>query len=139
MSDSRPTRLDDYCRRNGICFFDLKIPCLFCRFFLTLQELAGFYSKNLSLVYRGDNCHAICFRCTRVSARHELENYLRCIVKSDYIDVLTETPLTSLPVRCVECYKQLDSAEKIDIKARGEDFYLVRKYWRGYCRDCYKK
>lgn len=140
MTDNRPTRLDDYCRQNNISFFDLKIPCLFCRFDLTLQELAAFFTKNLALVYKeGDKCYGLCFRCTRVSARHEAEHYLRCIVKSDFVDVLAECPLIALTIRCIECYKQLDAAEKLDIRARSEDLYLVRKHWRGYCRECYKR
>lgn len=83
--------------------------------------------------------YALCYRCTRLSAKFELEKYLRCIAKCEYVDVLTECSLADLCVRCVSCYKLLDLAEKIDIKARSEDLYLVRKYWRGYCRDCYRK
>lgn len=139
MSANKPTRLDEYCKEKNISFFELQIPCLFCKFLLSLQELAGFYTKCLSLVYKDDGVYAVCFRCTRASAKYEAEKYLRCIVKSDYVDVLAECSLANLIVRCIDCYKLLDIAEKLDIRARSEDLYLVRRHWRGHCRECYKR
>lgn len=139
MSSNKPTRLDEYCKAANLSFFDLQIPCLFCKFHLSLQELAGFHQKTLSLVWRDDQVYALCYKCTRLSAKFEFEKYLRCIVKCEYVDVLAECPLINLSVRCVDCYKLLDIAEKVDLKARDEDLYLVRRYWRGYCRECYKR
>lgn len=139
MAAERPTRLDQYCSAFNTSFFDLKIDCLFCNFALNLQELAAFYMKSLSLIWKGDTVYAICLRCTRVSARYEADKYFRCAVKSDYIENLTKTPLVQLSVRCLECYKLLDTAEKIDLRCRGEDICLIRKYWRAYCRDCVRK
>lgn len=139
MASDRPTRLDQYCKTFNTTFFDLKINCLFCNFCLTLQELAAFHMKTLSLIWKEDSVFAICLRCTRLSARYEAEKYFRCAVKSDYIESLTETALADLSVRCIECYRLLDIAEKIDVRCRGEDIYLIRKHWRAYCRECCRK
>ena len=75
MAGVSPTSLDEYCKKYKTSFFDLKLCCLFCKHELTLQDLAGFASKVLSLVWRGDDCFACCALCLRLSAKFERENY----------------------------------------------------------------
>lgn len=139
MAEEQPKRLDEYCKATGTSFFDLKLCCAFCKFQLSLQELADFFTKQLSLLYRDGIAHAACRGCLRLSARHEFELFCRCSVPADIICDILHEPITCVCVRCTECYKLLDAAEKIDLCAASEHLYLVRQYWRGICRDCRKK
>lgn len=139
MADDKPKRLDEYCERFGLSFFDVKLPCLFCNFELDLQELAEFHLKTLSLIWKDNACFAACKRCIRLSARFERENYCRCSVPSDAIENVTGQKLCELTIRCYLCYKRLDQAEKIDCIAANEDFLLIRHHWRGVCRFCARK
>lgn len=139
MEQQRPRRLDRYCKEFGISFFDVKLPCLFCKFFLELQELADFHQKTLSLIWKNGQCYAACKRCIRLSALHERENFCRCSVPPDSIESVTGLSLKDLVVRCYFCYRQLDYAEKIDCVASDTDFLLIRHYWRAVCRNCVQK
>lgn len=140
MASGRPpTTLEDFCKQFRTSFFHLKLKCIFCKFDLTLTELASFHEKGLRLVWRDRCCYACCWNCINVSARYELENYTACTVKSEYLEALLGAELNRIYVRCYKCYKRLDLAEKVDIKARDDSFLLVRGTWRGTCRECSKK
>lgn len=136
MAAERPTRLDEYCRQLGVTLFNVQIPCLFCKFTLTLQDLASFYTKELSLVWRDSFCYACCAPCLRLCARFEKENYVRCIVKASYLESLVKLPLSEILVRCLYCFKKLDLAEKFDCCISDLPFHLVRHHWRNRCRLC---
>lgn len=136
MAAETPTRLDEYCKLFKKSFFELKLPCLFCKFDLSLQDIAGFYHKELSLVWRDTSCYACCSPCLRLCAKYEKENYTRCIVKGHCIETLLNVPLSNILVRCTYCFKKLDYAEKIDCCINNSPFYLVRHHWRNYCRFC---
>lgn len=139
MASNPPVRLDAYCKTFNVDFFDLQIPCIFCKHYLNLQELAAFHMKRLSLAWRDSICYACCTGCIRLSAKLEIEKYYRCSCSSDTLEFLLEVPLTEITVRCLDCYALLDTAEKFDCKARSEYLHLVRHVWRGYCRICAKK
>lgn len=139
MAEEPPKRLDELCKRTGISFFDLNINCAFCNFALTLQELADYHVKCLSLLYRGDIPYAACRRCLLLSAKLEYEQFCRCKVPAEILSDILRMPLTSVNIRCKLCYKLLDCPEKFDLCAANEDVYLVRNLWRGNCRDCRKK
>lgn len=132
-------RLDEYCSTANISFFDLKLKCIFCNFTVPLDELAEFFCKQLSLVYRNDCCYACCRRCILHSARHEVENHTTFILNFERLSEYVHAPLRDIVVRCVFCYRKLDHIEKIDCNARGEQALLVRGHWRARCRNCYKK
>lgn len=136
MADATPTRLDEYCKTYGITFFDLQIPCLFCRFKLQLQDLADFYCKDLSLVWRDSVCFACCCKCLRLCAKFEKENYSRCVVKGCNLEGLVQKPLTEILVRCLFCFRKLDYSEKIDCCIKELPFCLIRHHWRNICRFC---
>lgn len=136
MAAEPPTRLDEYCRVTGITFFDCQLPCLFCKFNLTLQDLANFYTKELCLVWRNNQCFASCAKCLRLCAKFENENYVRCTVKACNLESLLRVPLSNILVRCLYCFKKLDFAEKLDCCNADLPFYLVRHHWRNCCRLC---
>ncbi|ATQ38518.1 E6 [Gammapapillomavirus 22] len=136
MAGVSPTSLDEYCKKFEISFFDVKLPCLFCNFPLTLQDLASFATKLLSLVYRGDKCFACCTLCLKLSAKYERENYLQCVVEGRMLENLLNIPLSQILVRCLYCYKKLDFIEKVDCCIGDLPFCLVRCHWRNTCRFC---
>lgn len=139
MDPALPRRLDQLCKDTGVSFFELKLQCAFCGFELTLQELADFHEKTLSLLYRGNVPYAACRPCLRLSAKHEFEQFCRCSVPAAALSDILRLPLTAVTIRCKECYRLLDLAEKIDLCAADESVFLVRSYWRGFCRGCRKK
>lgn len=139
MAASLPKRLDELCQATGQSFFELDIKCAFCNFKLSLQELASFHESCLSLLYRNNFPFGACTGCLRLSAKCEFDLYCRCSVRAEILPDILQTPLTQISVRCVHCYKKLDSAEKFDLCTGSEDVYLVRNLWRGPCRSCRKK
>ncbi|AUB51247.1 E6 protein [Human papillomavirus type 211] len=139
MEPYYPTHLDDYCKHFSVSFFDLSLHCIFCGHLLDTQQLADFYRKRLSLVWRANNCFACCLQCCRVSARHEFEQYCRCSVSAGLIQDILHKPLSEIIIRCHGCLTLLDLAEKVDAVNRGDLFYLVRKAWKGLCRQCTPK
>lgn len=140
MAALHPSKLDEYCLQKGISFFDLQIPCIFCKFPVSLQGLADFHYKDLCLVWKGDICYACCPPCLKLSANFEKENYCQCCVKWYMLESLVNTPLSEIIVRCIDCFKKLDYSEKIYCCQQNFDFFLVRCHWKNYCRICrYKK
>ncbi|CAF05702.1 E6 protein [Human papillomavirus 95] len=139
MANGRPTTLDEYCRRFDISFFDLRLPCIFCFHPVDLAELASFYIKKLSLVFRGSCYYACCSQCLRLSAKFEQENYFQCSVYATGLEDLVGQKIRDICVRCLCCLKLLDIVEKLDLLYSGEVCYLIRGLWRGYCRNCIKK
>ncbi|AWK28200.1 E6 protein [Human papillomavirus type 220] len=139
MAELFPVRVDDYCRTFNISFFDLRLRCIFCNFYLTVRELAEFYEKQLSLVWRRFECYACCERCIGLSAKYEREKYFQCAIKPTNIVTVCNRPLREIVVRCFYCFMLLDADEKLDHISRDKSFLLVRDHWRGYCRRCMRK
>ncbi|AHA37341.1 E6 [human papillomavirus 168] len=139
MADDRPKTLQQYCNLFNSNFFDLHIPCIFCSCILNFQDLASFANKNLSLVFRDSQYYACCNICSCVSARYEFDRYCQCAVRAIDIEEISGKHLHALLVRCHNCLKTLDIAEKYDLICREDCFYLVRCQWRGLCRNCVPK
>lgn len=139
MEHQQPRRLDDYCRVFQIDFFNLHLRCVFCNFYVNLQDLASFFLKQLSLIWKDNQCYACCTACVKHSARYEAQLYCRCVVNARNIESLLRIPLKDIVIRCLLCYSLLDYLEKIDNICQGEELYLVRSTWRGYCRACIRK
>nr|AYA93712.1 MAG: E6 protein [Human papillomavirus] len=139
MADLCPRSLDEYCKIYQINFFDLRMLCIFCKFPTSLQDLASFHTKRLSIVWRDNTPHACCMKCIRLSAIVEKEQYCMCIVNCCFLDALVGKPLKDISMRCVQCYSLLDYAEKLDACASEREVYLIRGYWRTDCRDCVQK
>lgn len=140
MEEARfPKFLDDYCIHFQINFFALRLPCVFCANILNAQELAGFYMKKLSLIYKHNSVFACCSKCLVLSAKYERENFFQCMVTSSAIEHLTKKVLKDICIRCLYCLTLLDLAEKIDIKHKEIPYCLVRGHWRGPCRNCIYK
>lgn len=137
--DRFPITVADYCSEFDIPLKDLKLRCVFCKFYLTEQQLAAFCVKNLKLVWKNRYCFACCTPCLRLTAKFEAENYFQCMCKGEVLEVLTRIPLSSLSIRCLDCLTLLSFAEKIDCIIGGQNFYLVRGRWRSYCRNCIEK
>lgn len=136
MEIAEPTRLDEFCKLHNIDFFNLRMPCIFCKFLCTLEDLASFHQKNLSVVYRLGTPHACCKKCLLHSAKYERHRFFQCTVKCSIIDVVAGKPLDELLVRCLHCFALLDHAEKYDCLSRDEQVVLVRGHWRLCCRNC---
>lgn len=136
MDPLQPTRLDEFCKVHCIDFFNLRLPCIFCKFLCSLEDLAAFYQKNLSIVYRCGNPHACCTKCLKHTAKYERNRFFQCAVRFAFIDVVAGKPLDDLLVRCLYCFAVLDHAEKYDCLSRDEQVVLVRGHWRSCCRNC---
>lgn len=137
METTEPTRLDEYCQVFGVSFFNLRLPCIFCKFLCTVEDLAAFFKKKLSLVYRNRVPFACCLKCLKHTARYERQKFSLCSVKPFVIDALTGKSFFELPVRCLLCLSLLDEIEKKECCLREEDIILVRGHWRCFCRDCF--
>lgn len=138
-SSPNPDTLAAYCEVFGLKLTDVRLPCNFCKFYLTEQDLAAFQLKNFNLLWKGPWCFACCRSCTRLSAAFELRTYYQCTCKCEALEGLAKASLKSIPVRCLCCLALLSFVEKLEHLAIGEDFYLVRSNWKGYCRNCIKK
>lgn len=139
MADDHPKTLQQYCDTFKSNFFDLHLPCIFCSCILTTQDLASFADKNLSLVLRGSQYYACCSICCCVSARFEFDKHCQCSIRAVDIEEISGQHLHALLVRCYNCLKKLDIAEKYDLVCKDELFYLVRSQWKGLCRKCVPK
>lgn len=139
MAEKCPARLDDFCTKYSVSIFSVSLPCIFCRFICDLQDIAAFHIKKLSIVWRGGKPYICCRKCANLSAKFEYEQYCVCIVKAISIECLLQKSLYDITVRCLCCYKLLDTAEKVDCCASDEYFALVRGSWRAPCRDCIRK
>lgn len=132
----RSMRLRDYCMQYDISLFDCVLKCIFCKFRLTLTELAEYEEKTLFVTWRDDTPFACCRNCLRLSAKLERERYTTCNTRCGIIESVIGKPLSAVCVRCLCCYKLLDIAEKVDLKAGNKEAFLVRGSWRAPCRNC---
>nr|AYA93903.1 MAG: E6 protein [Human papillomavirus] len=132
----KPLCLDEYCNYFGVDITTLTLPCIFCHDIIDALQLSIFRERKLSLVWRGQNCYAACLQCVSNVAKIERERYFQCLLKGEYIEHCTQTPLQSLIVRCLYCMSLLSGAEKIDVIASGGNFCLVRCHWKGVCHKC---
>lgn len=131
-----PLRLQDFCTKNGLSFFDVRLQCVFCEHWVSTVDLAAFHCKSLSLIWKANVCYACCSACLRLSALYESQRYYQCSVQSAFIEDIVRKPLNDIIIRCLYCLTKLDLLEKIEHKYSGEPFHLVRSFWRGYCRNC---
>lgn len=134
-----PSRVDEYCKYFNISFLDLRLRCIFCNHYLGVRELAEFYEKQLSLVWRKFECFACCEQCVCLSAKFERENFFQCAIKPDTIVDLAKQSLQDVTVRCIMCMTLLDVPEKFDHLCRNRSFMLVRSHFKGYCRRCMQR
>lgn len=139
MASQHSMSLEQYCSHFNCSFFNLHLPCIFCGHLLTPEDLAAFSFKNLSLLLRNSQYFACCIKCCCLSARFEFERYYQCCVPAINIEIVSGKHLHALTVRCYNCMKQLDIAEKYDIFCRDDFFHLCRSQWRGLCRSCVQK
>lgn len=136
MESYFPRSLDEYCSFYQIAFFDLRMRCIFCNFYTSLQDLAVFYSKKLNIVWRSNIPFVCCVKCTLHSALVERQKFSQCVVQICNLDALVNKPLKEISIRCLLCYALLDDDEKRDALARNADAVLVRGHWRAECRNC---
>lgn len=139
MAGRHPVRLDDFCRVYDLSLFNVSLPCIFCNFICDLQDLASFFMKQLSIVWRNGKPFVCCRKCALLSAKHEFERFCVCLTKAASLENLLQKPLRAIVIRCVYCYQLLDISEKLDCCASDESFALVRGTWRGPCRHCIRK
>nr|AYA94146.1 MAG: E6 protein [Human papillomavirus] len=137
--ETLPDKLDALCRQYGICFFDLRIRCVFCNHFCSAVDLAAFHQKSLSLIWKGCVCFACCSCCLTLSAKFELEKYYQCSLSSDYFEDVVQESLSSVVIRCLKCLTKLDYIEKLEHKRNCRPFHLIRGRWRANCRNCAEK
>lgn len=136
MDQQFPTSLDVYCETFGISFFCLKLKCIFCGKWVSLTELAEFFEKHLSLVWKNNVCHACCLKCLCLSARYETEHYFQCACEVENLSALLNKSLDEIIIRCYFCLALLDLPTKCDLIARKKPACLVRGHWRAPCRQC---
>lgn len=136
MENLQPTDLRTYCALFGIDFFELQLPCIFCKYVLSFVDLAEFHMKCLCLVWRNNVPFGCCTRCLLLSAKCESERHVQCTAKVENLHNLSNKPLSDIKVRCCVCLTLLDLEEKCDLVARSKVAYLVRGNWRAPCRKC---
>lgn len=134
--ETLPRNIAEYCRENGISFFDLQLRCVFCNHWINSVQLAAFHAKELSLIWKHNVCFAACTMCLKLCAKHERDRYYQCNVRSTVISDLLHKPLTEIVIRCLYCLCKLDFIEKLEHCYNEEPFHLVRCHWRGKCRNC---
>ncbi|AGC93435.1 E6 [Human papillomavirus 180] len=134
-----PLTIADYCKAFGFSLDEVRIPCNFCRFYLTVQDIAAFDLKKFRLLWKGPFCSACCRSCMRITAAFEVRKHYQCSCSCFYLEDLLGKSLRLIPIRCLLCLALLDLAEKLEHLIVKEDFVLVRSNWRGYCRNCIRK
>ncbi|ADH29805.1 transforming protein E6 [Human papillomavirus 121] len=134
-----PVTITEYCNTFGFSLKDIRLPCTFCRFYLTIQDLASFELKQFRLLWKGPFCYACCRSCMRLTAAFEVRKHYQCSCSCLFLEDLLGRPLQHIPMRCLLCLALLDYAEKLQHFCVREDFVLVRGNWRGYCRNCIRK
>lgn len=132
----QPLRLDRYCERSGISFFNLQIQCIFCFKQCGLKELADFHERKLSLAWRDGDPYAACGPCLQVTAAFERQKYTQCSGKLKNLDVLVGKPLDKIIVRCQYCFSLLTIQQKVEGTVKDRDVLLIRGYWRAWCGNC---
>nr|AYA94113.1 MAG: E6 protein [Human papillomavirus] len=137
MEERFPVKLDDFCSYFNISIFDLHLPCIFCGFYTDLQDLAAFHLRQLCIIWRSKKPFVCCRKCITASAKYEYDKYCLCTVSAVNLEGLLQKPLKDIAVRCLQCYKLCDLAEKFDCIVRQQEFCLVRGSWRALCRDCF--
>ena len=100
MAAYYPTCLDEYCAVFGVSFFNLQMKCVFCKHRVSLQGLADFFVKDLSLVWKDNICFACCQQCLKLIAKYESEHFTRCTVRGDVLSYLLNKPISTIIVRC---------------------------------------
>jgi hypothetical protein len=136
MEPQFPTDLDSYCTYFKISFFDLKLNCIFCKFPLSIVDLASFHNKKLSVIWRDYTPYVCCSKCLRLTALYEKQNFFVCTAKSHLLTGLLGKELSEINIRCLHCYCFLDYIEKLRHLYNDLDFVLIRGTWRGICRNC---
>lgn len=136
MEANHPRSLDEYCTTFETSFFNLRLRCIFCMFYASLPDLADFFVKKLSIVWRHGCPFVCCQKCARHSAKIDREKYTLCIVNCNILDAVVGKPLSEILIRCSSCFAVLDNAEKLDACAREQPVLLIRGNWRTECRTC---
>lgn len=136
MDPLQPLRLDAFCHRYGISFFDLAIPCVFCQQVCCLKDLADFHERKLSLAWRDGDPYAACNPCLTATAKYERLKYTQCCGKLCNLDAIVGKPLDAIPVRCHLCFSLLDVQAKAEGSVKFRDAFLIRGYWRSWCGKC---
>lgn len=101
-----------------------------------LQDLAAFYVKRLSLIWKEQTCYSCCAKCLKLTALYEFQQYCQCTVPCTVLPDLLNKPLKEITIRCKDCYNLLTFVEKLDCTLHEDVFYFVRGHWRGICRFC---
>lgn len=136
MATRYPTSLDAFCDYYNIAFFNLNLRCLFCNSVCSLEDLAGFFIKQLALVWKGEHCFATCRECVYKAAEAEYLYFHRGTINAVDIEHITGVPIQCILCRCAVCLKVLSEAEKIACIGRGLHLHLVQNTWRGLCSNC---
>lgn len=139
MEHQYPLDLESYCNYYNLSFFKLQLKCIFCKCILTPVDLALFFVKKLSIIWRSNESFACCNSCLHLSARYESERYFQCSCKVEILHELIEKPLHDVVMRCYYCLTLLDIGEKCDLVARNKEAVLIRGHWRAPCRECINK
>nr|AYA93937.1 MAG: E6 protein [Human papillomavirus] len=139
MENLFPTGLREYCNYFEIEFFDLKLPCIFCRGICNLVDLAQFFEKRLCIVWRRNLAFACCEKCLLLCAKYESEHYCVCSIKAEHLHGLIRQPLQDVVLRCNYCFRLLTSSEKVDLVTADRYCWLVRGHWRAICSGCVTK
>lgn len=134
-----PVSITAYCSAFGFTFDQVRIPCKFCKSYLTVQDCAAFDLKKFKLLWKDGFCYGCCRSCMRLSAAFESSKFKQCVCSCYFVVDLVEKPLREIPMRCIECLAFLDYSEKLQHLHLNENFSLVRGNWRGYCRNCIRK
>nr|AYC54505.1 MAG: E6 protein [Human papillomavirus] len=131
-----PTSVYSLCKLYGCSLETLNIRCLFCRCFLSYQDLLSFTVKHLRIVLRDYSFFAACNTCLKLSAAYEQKTYCQCVATADFVKHMCNGNYCDLNVRCLTCMKRLDKIEVLESLEKDEQFYLVRCIWRTNCRLC---
>nr|QWC92933.1 E6 [Phodopus sungorus papillomavirus 1]QWC92939.1 E6 [Phodopus sungorus papillomavirus 1]QWC92945.1 E6 [Phodopus sungorus papillomavirus 1] len=115
----------------------LLLPCLFCGHLCNEQDKFDFLQSGLKVVWKNLCYHIACQACRRVAAYVEHAKCRVCVGEHDFVERMTGKCILQTTMRCIACMKELGASEKLLAVSQRRPFILVRKLWRGYCRNCF--
>ncbi|AEI00702.1 E6 [Mus musculus papillomavirus type 1] len=128
--------LEEVLRYSNKDVVDFHLSCAFCSTTMDHNEKARFLHAKLKCVVRDFAFKGACIVCRRQLACKEKLLHTRVTGEADLVECMAGKNIVFVTVRCVTCLALLTASEKLDAKACGLPFHLVRHMWRGYCGFC---
>ncbi|AAZ39499.1 E6 protein [human papillomavirus 97] len=135
----RPYKLPDLCTELNTSLPEIEISCVYCKTTLERTEVYEFAFKDLFVVYRDCIAYAACTKCLTFFSKIRELRYYSHSVYGDTLEKITNTGLYNLLIRCLQCQKPLNPADKYKHLKDKRRFHHISGYYRGQCNSCYNQ